>query len=349
MSVAVGNGITRNTQRELREWAFTRDNFRNRYIDHVFSHSPTLSIFASQTLGDFGGVALAGEGHRVEMGGHAIVQPVVLGEHAGADRVSGPYGIHNVSPDDNVRMAEATWKFYNHGLVIADHETRINSGDAARASFIEHQTRQVMLAMANLIGDDLFNLSTPTDALTSLDDLISANDSVQGLSGATYTQYNARGVSAIGTAPGSISFASGAFSSQGLADMRTGWNNASEGLVQPTVLITDYATHERYEGALQPQERFSGPVAVADGSFSALAFKSTPVLPDRKCNAGYMYFLRIGEEGIQFVALQGADFDFGDFKPSSNQTVQVSPLEVTCNLVIGNRQYGSNKLTGITD
>jgi hypothetical protein len=95
----------------MREFAFTRDNFRNTYIDHVYDHSPALAIFASQSLGDFGGVQLRGAGHRTEMGGHAIIQPVVLGEHAGASRVSGPFGTHNVSPDDNTRLAEANWCF----------------------------------------------------------------------------------------------------------------------------------------------------------------------------------------------------------------------------------------------
>jgi hypothetical protein len=53
--------------------------------------------------------------------------------------------------------------------------------------------------------------------------------------------------------------------------------------------------------------------------------------------------------GIKFRVLDGADFSLGEWKASSNQTVQVRPLEVTAALTIGNRQYGNNKLTGITD
>ena len=337
----------------LREFAFTMDNFRNREIDHVFSHSPALAIFASQTLGDFGGVKMAGRGHRTESGGHSVVIRVTLGEHAGASRMSGPFGTHNVAPDDNTRLAEANWKFYSHGVAVSEHDLQINSGDFARASFIESQTRNTMRALANLVADDIYSLSSPSTAVTGLDALIdsAANQTaLQGLNRTTYTKYNARGISTIGTAPASISFASGSFALQGLADFRTAFDNASEGMIQPNIVLTEYETLRRYEAALQPQERFAGAVPVADGSFKAFAFRGVPVVPDRKCSSGYAYFLRVGDEdGVLLNALSGADFEFGEWKPASNQPVMVRPLYLTAQLTIGNAAYGSNKLTGITD
>lgn len=336
----------------FREYAYTIDSIRRREIDHVFSHSPALAMFASQTLGDFGGTQMRGTAHRTESGGHSIIFRVTLGEYAGAGRMAGPFGKHNVTPDDNTRFATANWTFYQHGLVVSEHDIGINRGDSAIASFLEEQTRQVMRALANLVADDLYATSTPSNGLTPLDELISAdNTSIQGINPQSDdTNYASRGVSAVGTAPASVSFASGSFAAQGIADFRTAFNNASEGLIQPNVILTEYATHERYEGALQPQERFQGAVRVADGSFGALAFRTVPVIADRKCTSGSAYFLRLGdEEGIQFVALSGFDFDFGEWKMASEQNVMVRPLRLTCQLTIGNRQYGQNKLTGITD
>jgi len=333
----------------LRQFAFTMDKIKEMEIEHTFSHSPALAIFANQSLGDFGGVQLAGRGHMTEGGGHAIVKRVTLGEHAGATRMASDYGTHNVAPDSNTRLAEGTWKFYSHGLAMSGHEQRINRGDVQIASFIESQTKAVLRALANMIADDIYASTTAANAITSIDDLISANDSVHGLSGATYTKYNSRGVSAVGTAPGSVSFTSGSFAGQGLSDMRTCWNNASEGMIQPDVILTTYAVHEFYEGALQPQERFQGAVAVADGSFRALAFKGTPVIPDRKATSGTMFFLSLGgDEGVSLHALSGADFDFGEWKTASNQDVMVRPLFFTGTTMIGNRQFGSNKMNTIT-
>lgn len=336
----------------LREYAYTMDSIRRERIDHVFSHSPLLAILAQQTLGEFGPTQLAGAGHKVEEGGHSIIFRVTLGEYAGAGRMAGPYGKHNVTPDDNTRLATANWTFYQHGLAVAEHEVAINRGPAAIANFLSEQTEEVMLALANLVADDFYATATPTNGLTPLDELISAdNTAIQSINPQSDdTSYASRGVSAVGTAPASVSFASGSFAAQGIADMRTAYNNASEGLIQPNVILTEYDTHERYEGALQPQERFQGAVRVADGSFGALAFRTVPVLADRKCTSGAMYFLRVGDEkGVQFVALRGFDFDFGEWKMPTEQNTMVRPLKLTCQLTIGNRQYGCNKLTGITD
>ncbi len=335
----------------LREYSFTIDNRARKVISTVFTTSPGLAIFGGRTLeAKFGSSQLSGAGHNVVEGGHAIVFPVTLGEHAGAARSAGPWGTHNVAPDDNTRLAEANWKFYTHGLSVSTHDLRINRGQAKMASFLDHQTDQTLKALANLLGDDIYSTAALGTAITSLDSLISANDSVQGFNGSTHTNWNSRGLSTVPTAAASVSFTSGSFVARGISDMRTLRNNASEGMVQPNALLTDYPTYERYEGALQPQERFQGAVSVADASFGALAFHGTPLLPDRKCNSGYMYAVSAGsQEGIRLEVLSGADFNFGEWKPSSNQNAMVRPLELTCQMVIGNRVYGNNKMSGITD
>ena len=337
------------TRANLREWAFTQDAILPEIQDHVFSHSPSLAILASRDLGDFGGTQLRGRGHRTLGGGHTVMVRARLGEHAGSKRGAGGFDTHNVNPDDNVRMAEFNWKFYTHATAVSEHDLRVNRGPEAISSFLADQTEATVLALANMLAGDIHATAMPANAITPLDDLISANDTVGGLSGGTYTKWNARGVSARGTAPGSVSFASGSFAAQGLSDLRTCYNNASEGMIQPNVVLTEYDTHERYEGVLQPSERFQGAVAVADGSFRALAFRTVPVLADPHCASGLLYTLRVGRDGIELIFLSGADFDFNDWKPSSNQTVMVRPLEATCALVVHNRQYGSNKLTTISD
>ena len=333
----------------MREFAFTMDAILPQIQDHVFSHSPVLAILASRDLGDFGGTKMRGAGHRTIGGGHAVVVRARLGEHAGAKAGAGPFDTHNVSPDDNVRFAEYNWRFYTHGTSISEHDLRVNRDEYAISSFLSDQTESTVLSLANLLAQHIHATVSPANAVTSLDDLISANDTVGGLAGGTYDSWNTRGVSARGTAAAGISFASGSFAGQGLSDFRTAFNNASEGMIQPTVMLCEYDTHERYEGVLQPSERFQGAVPVADGSFRALAFRTAPVLADPQCAAGLTYFLRPGPDGIELVFLSGADFDYGDWKPSSNQNVMVRPLEATCALVIHNRRYGCNKLTGITD
>ena len=338
------------TRTDMRKFAATMDNIKRRDIEHSFVNSPLLAIMMSQQLGEFGSIPLKGRGHRVEGGGFAVLRRVTLAEHAGAARMASDFGTHNVDPDSNTRLAEGNWKFYSHGFPMSRHEGLINRGKHKIASFLDQGTRSVLRALGNLAADDLYATTSNSLAVTSIDDLVSAGDSVHGLNGVTHALYNARGLSDVGTAPASVSFASGSWAAQGLTDARRNWNNASEGGVVPDIGLMDYATFERFEGSLQPQERYEGGMMSANSGFRTATFKGTPMVPDRKCTASTLFFLSLdADEGVSFHALSGSDFDFDDWKTSSTQGVMVRPLYLTGTVMIGNRQYGSNKMNAITD
>jgi len=337
------------TESDLRVYAFTRNNVLEGSRDHVFSHSPTTAIFLDQTLGDFGGVRLRGAGHRTQTGGAAVQIRVRLGKHAGSKFMAGAFDTHSTSPDENTRLGKANWVHASGAVVISETDKSVNAGPEAMDNFVADQTESVLLSLADEVTDAIHATTITTNGVTPIDDLISANDTVQTLAGGTYDNFNSRGVSARGTAAGSISFASGSFAAQGISDLRTSFNNASEGNVMPNVGITTYANHERYEGALQPLERFQGAVRVADGSFQALAFRSVPVLADPKTASGAWYWLNVGRRGMEIIVLNPHDFRFAPFKPGANQETFVSELQWKGALIIHNRRYGCNKLTGITD
>lgn len=341
------------TRDDLRIYAFTRDAVRRSTIDSVYSHSPAAAIFFGRTLGDFGPTGLSGRGKRNQVGGHSVQHRVRLGKHTGSKRMAGPTDTHSVDLDDNVRLGELNWSHYSGALTITAYDKGVNRGAEAMGSFIRDQTISVERSLIDMLVQDFFAAASPSNAITSVDALISAASgtaSAMGLSGSTYANWNARGISARGTAGASVSFASGSFAAQGISDMRTCYNNASEGSIQPNVILTDYDTHERYEGSLQPQERFAGAVRTADGSFQSLAFRTKPVMADPNVTSGYMYQLRADtEDGVHTTTLDGFDFMFDDFKMASNQEVAVSELMWKGDVGVGNRRYGSNKMTGITD
>lgn len=338
---------------DLRRYAFSMDAIKPKIIASEFSHSPALAIFCSQTLGDFGGTKLAGRGRTPETGGVVVRKRVTLGVHAGASRMAGPTGTHNVAQDDNTRLSEGNYKYYSHAAVIDIQDRMSNRGDYAISSFLEHQERSVLRAVGNLVAGDIFSSISPATAITSLPSLISANDTAHTLSGATYDAWNSRGISARGTAAGSISFTASptSFAAGGLDNLRTGWNNASEGMVQPDVNLTSYDNLERYDATLLPQARFEGPAqTTADAAFMAHTYHGRPVFADPNCASGDWYMVSLDKaEGVQFHVQVGADFDFDDWKPSATQFVYVRPLVVMAELMVGNRRFGSNKITGFTD
>jgi hypothetical protein len=338
------------TESDLRTYAFTRNTVFDKNVDHVFTHSPIAAMLLDKTLGDFGGVKLRGAGHRSQTGGAAINVRVRLGKHTGSKFMAGPWDSHSVDPDDNTRLAEVNWIHASGALVLSDTDKAINASTEAMASFVGDQTESVMLSLVDSITAAIMATTTEANGVTPIPVAIHANDaSFQGLTPTDYTYYNARGLSDRGTAIASVSFTSGSFAAQGISNMRTLFNNASEGSVQPNVGITTYATHERYEGALQPMERFQGAVRVADGSFGALAFRTVPVLAEPNCASGHFYFLNVGQRGIEVITLNPHDFRFAPFKPGANQETHVSELQWKGNLVLHNRQYGCNKMHTISD
>ena len=338
------------TQTDLRVYAFTRDAVDRKIADHVYSHDVMTAIFLDETLGDFGGVPLRGQGRKDQRGGASAEIRVRLGKHAGSKWMAGAWDTHSVSPDENTRLAQANWMHASNALVLSDTDKAIHQGEENMADFVGDQTESVKLALVDDIGDALQGTANPANSITSLVSLIHANDTtLQNLSAQTYSAYNSRGVSARGTAAASISFASGSFAAQGISDWRTARMNCTEGAIGPNVIVTTPITYNRYEGALQPQERFAGAVNTADASFNALAFHQLPVMASPKTPTGYAWFLRVGNDGVSIRNLSGVSFEWKPFKMGSNQETAVSELQWKGQFLIRNRLYGCNKLTSITD
>lgn len=332
---------TRNVDRIL---AFTRDAIEKKVRDQHFNHSPLLAAVSGEILGEFGRGMSAGRAKRTQTGGESIVVRPNLGANTGAKRKSGPWDTNNTAPSDTVRYSRANWKFYAVPVTISDHDVRVNTGVEALSSLVEHEATNAMRSLGELVIQDIYSNSGSADAVSELPDLISANDTIQGLSGATYTDWNSRGVSARGTAVGSISFASGSFAVQGLDDFRLAYNNASEGSVTPQGIYVPWDVYSYYEAVLQPQERFTN-TNLADGGFQQLAFKAAPVFPDSYATSGTAWFLNFDQ--LELVTLSGADFNMGDYVRVENQSARVAQIEFTGNWCLKGRKF-NNKLTSIT-
>lgn len=99
-----------------------------------------------------------------------------------------------------------------------------------------------------------------------------------------------------------------------LAKMRTLYNAIADATVVPTTSYTTYTVWQLYESLLQPQERIMKDVKIAENfkgytGFKTLEFAGLPVIPDRKCTSGVLFFLN--EEYLDFYALPTAIPQFG--------------------------------------
>ena len=96
-----------------------------------------------------------------------------------------------------------------------------------------------------------------------------------------------------------------------LVKMATEYNNLADGTVIPTRGLTDRASYSYYEQLIEPKNRIyltlpeiekrkTGLAGTA--GFTTLAYKGFPIIADRKCTTGYMYF--INEDFLHFTAVE---------------------------------------------
>ena len=317
-------------------------------VENSLNSHPVASIFLGNIgsalngpIGENGSPAAAGAEQVV---GESIRVNVKLGKNGSFRWLSSGFGEISLDTSDTARGSRANFKLGAGSVVIDGSTLRKNSGAAQISSILRHKQEDTVSSMVDTVAEAMLASSAAPNAITSLTELISANDTVQSLSGSTFTDWNSRGVSDKGTAPASISFASGSFASQGVSDFRTAFMNAEEGSIRPNVILTTDNIFRFYEGSLSPQVRFED-LRVGDMSFSALRFKDAPIFHDPFVPSGTALFLNTDFIGVKY--LPGAMFDISPMERGNNQDAFVAPVLWEGQLCVSARKY-QNKLTGIT-
>lgn len=333
---------SRNFRRQLE---YTRDEILPGIVENAFDHNPTVSVFAGRLSTQmFGGATMQGRGKRTFSGGTTIEVRLNLGQNTTVQSSSSPWGTFDTTPSDTPRHARFNWKGYNGTLTFNGRELRTNRSPNAHADMVENETRILVGSLVDLLGGHLYDNGGVASRVTDLDTIVSADDSVGSLSGATYGRWNSRGLSARGTTSGNVSFSSDSFAAQGFDDMLTAWNNCSEGNEQPHIITTTYTVHQFYEASLDPKVRYQD-TRVANSGFQSLMFKSAPIVPDPQVPSGTMWFLNL--DHLYLAVLEGADFSVGEFVPDKNSDSVVSPILLDCEMVCDNR-FLLNKMESIT-
>lgn len=202
---------------------------------------------------------------------------------------------------DGMTIARFNWKQYAGSISITGLDKRNNQGEAAMIRLLTAKTSQTEMSLRDRMSVDAYGDGTGNASknLTGLAALVSSTSTVGGLSPTTFTWWQ-----------GDVTTSAGSFAATGVDKMRTTFNNITFGNDKPDFIVTDQTTHEFYEKALQPQERYVNTKA-ADAGFINLTFKGVPVFFDRDCTTGFMYMLN--SKYLNLVVHKDADFDTGPF------------------------------------
>ena len=329
-----------------RELFYTDERLLPGIVNIAFQHSPVATIFlADQPDGNTGPGRMNGMGKESPQTGQKVQFNIRVSENGTFKRMSGPWDTHPTQPGDTGRRAEDNWKHGSDATVLNDFDQYINAGPEALANVLTEERMHTVAGCVDAIAQDIVASSSATNAINSIPELIGANDSVHGLSGASFPNWNSRGLSARGTAPASVSFAGGSFAAVGIANLRTAANNCTEGTLEPNLHLTTYDAHSYYEGTVVVQERYAAPTDTGDAGVLRLAFRRAPVIADPHIVAGDWYM--INTDYLKYIPLRGADFQAKPWKQATEQEAMVSEVQVKGQLCIKDRRL-NNKITGIT-
>jgi hypothetical protein len=340
--MAASQTLSRTIDREL----FNTDEARIAGVKNLaFQSSVVAAIALGENPDDMAGQrVMAGQAKRSQDGGQKIQVDHIVEQNSTVGAMASGWSTYDTTPQDFGRRSEANWKHYSGTRTISLFDTLINKGPAKRSDLITNETTVVMNTMVEVVARDFIAGSAAAE-MTGMDSIVSANDTVQGFSGATYANWNSRGVTARGTVAASVTFASGSFAAQGIADMRTAYTNCTEGARVANVIVTTYDIYNFYEGQLVAQQRYGADDKVGNASFNALQFRQARMYGDPFVTSGVMHFWNTNV--LYVVVLEGADFAFQPWKDATNQESKSSELVFKGQTICEDRRL-VNKLTAIT-
>jgi len=316
-------------------------------VENALNAHPGISIMAGKIGAVLNGEIGAdgspsGTGARA-VSGESIYVRVKLGTNGSARRLVSGFSEFSSDTSDTIRGTRANWKLYGSTAVMSGLERRNNRGAAQMADLWTHKQNDSTTALVDMAAEDMFSTSSPANAITSVDDIISADDSIQGASGSTYANWNSRGLQAKGTASGSITFAGGSFADNGLANWRIAHMNASEGSIRPNVALTNDDVFRWYEASLTPQVRFSSSDAVGDLGFETLMFRNAKLFHDPYVASGTTYF--INTDHLYLAYAEGALFGMTAEMGQAFQDAFSVKIILQGEIVTSGRKF-NNKVTG---
>lgn len=253
----------------------TLNNHRDTLVDNVFTARP-VAFF----LKDAGNIKLVN-------GGAKRVEPIISSGNSTAESGNDYGGFDDydtlaLTAQTGITAAEYDWKQWYATIAISGMEEDKNAGEEEIIDLLEAKIMQAEETIIESMDDWLINGdgSSPYDKVPEgLEKLVkdTADTSIGGIDQTSDTWW----------APGHTTTSAGALS---LSLMRTGYNDVSVGNDQPKFILTTQALFEKYEGLLQPQERYHD-TKTADAGFQNLAFKGAPVVYDANVVSGDMLFV----------------------------------------------------------
>lgn len=276
--------------------AITQKKFIPKMYDNIFDSNPLLQRWQK------------GEVYEKIDGGTSIMIPLnyavtsASGWYSGADTLS-------TTDNDQFSSAEYDWKQLYANISITGMDEAKNKGDSQIINFVKQKVKIAENTMSNSLGDGIYSAGTDAKSIAGLQVIVSASNTVGGISQSTYSWWAAQLDSSTTTLS--------------ISAMASRMSACRIGNDKPSVITTTSTLWDAYHNLLQPQQRFQDSDS-AKGGFNSLLFQSCPVLDDSHVPSGDMYFLN--EKYLHLIVHKDADMKMDPFQKPVNQDVKTAKI-----------------------
>lgn len=300
------------------ELSATLHNRRAEIVDNIFKGTAFMNALRRYNAVD------------TEDGGLEIVEPLRFAKNTTVGSFDG-YDLLDTTPQDVLTSIRVPWAQDYATVSISWTEEKKNQGRGRLLNLLNQKIDDAMDTIKDLVNIQL----TAVAPAAGSKDPISISEVIQS----TPTSSPAR-VASIGNISGTTNTwwrnkatNGGAFS---VSDMNTMYNQVSDGVDFPTILLTSSTVYEYYENSQVGQIRYSD-TKMADAGFQNLLFKQTPILWEPLIGTtDSMYFLNL--KYLRLSLMKGADFITTDFIEPDNQAAKVAKVLAMLNLVCSSRR-----------
>lgn len=275
--------------------AITQSKIIPKMVDNIFDSNPLLQRAKKKFY------------TKVD-GGTSILQPLSYAQISASAWYSGADTL-DTTDNDVFTAAEYSWKQIYANISISRMDELKNSGDAAILKFVKQKVQIAEKTIMDQMGTGLYNAGTNAKAIGGLRLIISASNTVGGISQSSYSWWQSQLDSSTTTLT--------------LAAMQSRDNACTIGNDGPSVIMTTRTLYNSLYALYQPQQRFMDS-ETAKGGFSSLMFNAKPVIVDSHCPALFMNFLN--EDYLHLYYHPDEDFRFEPFQKPVNQNVKVAKI-----------------------
>ena len=241
-------------------------------------------------------------------GGTSILVPLEYATLTAAGWFSGADTL-DTADSQNLTSAEYTWKQHYANISISRRDQLINSGDSQILDFVKAKVKSAEKTLADNISTGLYNTGSDAKAFGGLRLILSASNTVGGISQTDNSWWAANVDSSTTTLS--------------MSAMQVQFNAAAIDNDAPSVAVATRSIYNSYYALLQPQQRFVDS-ETAKGGFQNLMFNGIPVIVDAHQAASHLMFLN--EKYLHLMVHKDENFRFEDFVKPVNQNVKVGKV-----------------------